>query len=126
MSSLVSRLWHRRPLWWVLNAGMLLAIALASLLSPGNLPVSTGGHDKLWHATAYFVAALLWRPLLRRPSSLVLVWIGLVAYGALMEVLQGIGGVRSFEWLDMLANGSGVTAATLLLALLWRRVLPPR
>jgi len=43
-----------------------------------------------------------------------------------MEVLQGIGGVRSFEWLDMLANGSGVTAGTLVLALLWQRVLPPR
>lgn len=126
MSSLVSRLWHRRPLWWSLNVGVLIVITLASLLSPGNLPVSTGGHDKLWHATAYFIAALLWRPLLRRPPSLVVVWIGLVAYGALMEVLQGIGGVRSFEWLDMLANGSGVTAATLLLALLWRLVLPPR
>jgi len=120
MSSLVIRLWQCRPLWWALNAGMLIAIALASLLSPANLPVSTGGHDKLWHAVAYFIATLMWRPLLRQSTWLALVWFGLVGYGALMELLQGIGGVRSFEWLDMLANGSGVSVAVLLLAVLWR------
>ena len=122
----MSRLWHHRALWWALNALALSVVALASLLSPSHLPVSTGGHDKLWHAAAYFVVTLLWRPLLPRAAWLGLVWLGLIGFGALLEVLQGLGGVRSFEWLDMLANGSGVTAAALLLALLWRQDLPAR
>lgn len=101
---------HRVTLRRLWTAGLLLylgLIALASLLPPPELPLDPGRFDKLWHAFGYALAGLGCVPLLRRPQSLLAAALALAGYGLLMEFLQGAGGVRSFDWMDALANGFG-------------------
>ncbi len=101
---------HRVTLRRLWTAGLLLylgLIALASLLPPPELPLDPGRFDKLWHAFGYALAGLGCVPLLRRPSALLAAALALAGYGLLMEFLQGAGGVRSFDWMDALANGFG-------------------
>jgi VanZ family protein len=97
-----------RRLWLCGLLAYLGVIALASLLPPPELPLSPGGFDKLWHAGAYAAAAFACVPLWRRWPSLLLAGLALVAYGLLMEVLQGWSGQRSYDLMDALANSSGV------------------
>ena len=101
---------HRVTLRRLWTAGLLLylgLIALASLLPPPELPLDPGRFDKLWHAFGYALAGLGCVPLLRRPQSLLAAALALAGYGLLMEFLQGAGGVRSFDWMDALANALG-------------------
>ncbi len=96
-----------RRLWIAGLVAYLGVIALASLLPPPELPMDPGRFDKLWHAFGYALAGLGCVPLLRRPKALLAAALMLGGYGLLMEFLQGAGGVRSFDWMDALANGFG-------------------
>jgi VanZ family protein len=107
---------HRRPLRRLWGFGLIAylgLIALASLLPPPELPMDPGRYDKLWHAAGYALAALLCVPLWRGWRALLLAGLGLVGYGLLMELLQAQTAARSGEWLDALANTSGVAIGLL-------------
>lgn len=107
---------HRRPLrllWSFALVAYLGLIALASLLPPPELPMDPGRYDKLWHAAGYALAALLCVPLWRGWLALLLAGLGLVGYGLLMELLQAQTAARSGDWLDALANTSGVAIGLL-------------
>ncbi len=96
-------------LWYSLATLMLLVVAAASLLPAPDVGVS----DKLSHVITYLVLAG-WFSLLAS-NRVVLCWtaVGLLAYGMLMELLQGTTGYRYAEWGDVLANGAGVVAGSL-------------
>jgi VanZ family protein len=98
---------------------MLIGVAIVSLLP---MP-ATGVSDKLAHLLTYFVLAG-WFAVIAR-DRVVLAWslIGLVAYGMLIEVLQGQTGYRYAEWGDVLANGSGCVIGSLLYFTPLRRLL---
>lgn len=96
-----------RRLWLAGLIAYLGLIALASLLPPPRLPVDPGAYDKLWHALGYAVAGIGCVPLLWRWRAYALAALALVAYGALIEVLQGLGGARTADAWDALANGIG-------------------
>lgn len=96
-----------RRVWIAGLVAYLGVIALASLLPPPDLPLNPGRFDKLWHAFGYALAGLGCVPLLRRPWALLAAALALAGYGLLMEFLQGAGGVRSFDWMDALANALG-------------------
>ncbi len=96
---------------WVRRAGLWLFLPALSVVAWGELtphPPQEASHfwDKSEHFTAYFglalLASLAWG--LRR--SLVLVFLGLVALGGVLEILQSVTG-RDAEWLDELANSLG-------------------
>ncbi|WP_428410471.1 VanZ family protein [Hyphococcus sp.] len=81
--------------------------------------------DKVAHFLAYAAlgAMAVWAHLTvfskRRGTAL-----ALAAYGVLLEGLQGLGGVRSPELADAVANGLGAlsgAAGAVMLAHLWRR-----
>lgn len=97
-----------RRLWIAGLVAYLGLIALASLLPPPDLPLDPGRFDKLWHAFGYALAALACVPLFRGLPGLLGAGLALACYGLLMEFLQGAGGVRSFDWMDALANTAGV------------------
>ncbi|OYU91320.1 MAG: VanZ family protein [Burkholderiales bacterium PBB5] len=72
------------------------------------------GWDKLNHASAFATLAVVvtlgWGRRWLRHALL------LLAYGALIEVLQAMTPTRSAEWADLLADGVGLTTGLLLVA----------
>ena len=97
-------------LWYAIGAGLLLAVAVLSLMP---LP-DVGVGDKTSHVATYFVLAGYFGVLARRRQSLPRVALGLVIYGALIEIAQGLTGYRYAEWGDLLANLAGTLAGLLL------------
>jgi hypothetical protein len=99
-----------RLLFW---AGMVLAFVMAVMPTPPALPVS----DKLQHAAAFLVLALLGRwayPKTRKRTLL----LGLAAFGALIEIVQALPIVgRDSDPLDWVADVSAALAVFLIIAL---------
>ena len=90
-------------LWYALGAMMLIAVAAVSLMPAPD----TGVNDKVSHLLTYFLLAG-WFGLLAR-DRVILAWTlaALIAYGMLLELLQGQTGYRFAEWGDVLANSVG-------------------
>ncbi len=104
------RRWPRHlHLWRAVALAWVAGVVWFSLVPhPPQLLQPFPGLDKLEHFAAYLLlmgcALQGWR---RRHERWVLA-IALVSLGALLELLQGLGGVRQFELLDLLANSLGV------------------
>jgi hypothetical protein len=95
---------QRRWAFWACVA----AVLVLALAKPGHY-LPTTGWDKANHALAFAVLALLGA--LAYPGRLARVLIALLAYGALIEVLQSLTRYRSGEWLDLLADAVGLLLA---------------
>ena len=111
---------------------MLLLVGFVSLM-----PVpDTGVNDKFSHLVTYFILGGWFGLLATGRVSLGWTIVGLIAYGMLIELLQGMTTHRYAEWADVLANTGGTMAGILLyfstlprllrlvdrkLALLWLR-----
>jgi len=93
-----------RGLWYACGAGLLVVVAVLSLLPVPDVGVG----DKLSHLLTYAVLGGWFGLLVTRPAGLGLVFAGLLAYGALIELLQGMTGYRYAEWGDLLANVIGL------------------
>ena len=89
---------------------MLLGVAVVSLVPGPDIGVS----DKLSHLVTYFLLAGWFSLLAINRTRLGWTVIGLIAYGMLIELLQGMTSYRYPEWGDVLANGTGVLAGILL------------
>ena len=100
---------HRR-LWFGLGYVLLALVAYLSLA-----PVTTHipASDKTLHFVTYCGLSAFFTSLVQASRSLWLVAPGLVLFGVLLEILQGLTGYRYFELMDMLANGLGVMAGLL-------------
>ena len=93
---------------WLWRLGLALAMAavlVLSLMPPGPELPSTGW-DKSNHALGFAVLALLGLPAFKGRTGAVLT--GLLAYGALIEVLQSLTSYRMAEWGDLWADGVGL------------------
>ena len=92
--------------WKSLASGMLLAVVTLTLVrTPLDLPLLSW--DKAQHSIAY--AVLMWTFLQAWEGSHVPRWaILLLLAGVVLEILQGLMGVRFMEYFDMLANSLGV------------------
>ena len=104
-------------------AAVAAIVFVASVVDPGTTGTATAragplglvGFDKWVHGAAYATLALLGASALAaRPStrgrdgwSLVLVVVGVAAFGAGVEVVQSTLPVRSFDVLDVAANATG-------------------
>ena len=96
--------------WYIIGATMLLGVAVGSLVPSPDIGVS----DKLSHLVTYFLLAGWFSLLATNRIRLGWTVIGLIAYGMLIELLQGMTAYRYPEWGDVLANGIGVLAGILL------------
>jgi VanZ family protein len=103
---------------WVRRAGLWLFLPALAVVAWGELTPhppqiadEVFGWDKGEHFTAYFglalLASLAWG--LRR--SVLLVLVGVIALGGVLEILQSFTG-RDAEWLDELANSLGALTGT--------------
>lgn len=108
--------------WRLLFWGCAAAVLVLSLLPPSQ-PLPTTGWDKANHMLAFAVLGVLGRRAYAGRGWAVL--LGLVAYGGLIELLQGQTGYREADWLDLLADSVGLAAG---MALDWlvRRLSAPR
>lgn len=94
--------WVWMSLGWVLVAG----VVVGSLL-PGGAVSAIEAEDKLLHAASYCLLMIWFAGLYERRRHVVIA-LGAFALGAALDVLQGLVSARSFDWLDIVANGVGV------------------
>jgi VanZ family protein len=106
-------------LWSAIGAAMLVTVAFVSLIPA---PV-TGVNDKVSHLLTYFLLTG-WFGLLAR-NRLYLGWtvVALIAYGMIIEWLQGKTGYRYAEWGDVIANSVGCCIGATLYFTPLRRLL---
>lgn len=94
---------------------MLIAIILWSSLAPSiEVEVVFFWQDKIFHFLAYFGLTLWFLQLAHKKSQMLLVALGAISLGILVEYLQGLTGYRLREGWDVVANTSGVLIASLL------------
>lgn len=104
---------------WLLAIAM-LALLVLSLMPPSPRMPSTGW-DKSNHALGFAVLAMLGHA--SWPGRTWAVLAGLLAYGALIEVLQSLTPDRFAEWGDLLADGVGLLIGKACAVLLMRWVV---
>ncbi|MEA2557731.1 MAG: hypothetical protein QOG88_1269 [Actinomycetota bacterium] len=118
---------------WGLTAACVLVTLWFSFVEAPPGGSSFDGADKVGHALAYFATSLsflfaaVWRP--RRGDGRYVrraMWVpvGAVAFGALIEVLQGLTPTRSPEIGDILAEAAGAGLALAVHGLVRRRTSP--
>jgi VanZ family protein len=81
-------------------------VVLVLALLPPQVHMPSTGWDKANHALVFVVLAIL--GCRAYPEGKPAVLLSLVGYGALIEVLQGLTGYRTAEWLDLAADGIGL------------------
>ena len=105
----------RFSVWlWAFIACALAVLVLALVPSPP--PMITTGWDKSNHLLAFGVMTCLGCKAF--PQRLAIVLPGLLAYGALIEIMQSLTPNRSAELLDLLADSSGILLGWILIRLL--------
>jgi VanZ family protein len=98
-------------------------VTVMSLLPARDLP-KVAVSDKLEHAGAYFVLAVLGGLGLRERRGLLFLFIVLCAMGGAIELLQSFSPGRTPDVFDALANATGAAVGTLVslvVGLRWRR-----
>lgn len=93
-------------LWYGLGFAALLTVAVVSLLPAPDLPEAVS--DKSLHFLTYACLAAGFASLVRASASLAYVAVGLVTFGLVIEIMQGMTGYRVAEWGDVVANSIGV------------------
>jgi len=91
-------------LWFALAYGITLVVGVLSLI-PGP---DIGASDKLAHFLTYAILSAGFSLIVEQRRSLWRVLFGLIAYGLLLEFLQGLTGYRYEDMADALANSLGV------------------
>ncbi|VCU71660.1 VanZ like family protein [Pigmentiphaga humi] len=102
-------------LFWAALLGT-LALSLAST----SVPLPTTGWDKTNHLLAFSVLTVLVR--FAYPGRAWPYLLGLLGYGALIEILQSFTRYRSADWTDIAADAVGILLGwgiTLILATAW-------
>ena len=91
-------------LWWMLGVLWLAWITYASIMpSP---PGASLLNDKLQHLLVYASLGYWFGCLVQRVGHRRLV-VALALWGGMLELLQGLGGMRHAEWLDAFCNACG-------------------
>lgn len=89
---------------------VVVAIGWLSLAPSSGVPPTFGISDKVLHAVGYAVFGAL------AVLAGLRVWAAILAamaLGLVLEVLQGLGGYRTFEWVDLVADVAGAAVGAL-------------
>jgi VanZ family protein len=101
--------------WMLLTFGIISTITFLSLMPLPETP-DMPGNDKLHHLIAY--ALLVFPAAWRRPKNRICLYLFFIAYSGAIELIQPFVN-RTGEWLDLLANITGIVmgivSATLLI-----------
>ena len=114
--SLISReqmLKYRRL--WITVGWLLVGLVVYLSLTPHPPePVTFNNADKFQHALAYGALALWFGQIYRSVTSRVMLALALTVLGVGLEYVQGWTGYRTYDVLDMVADGAGVSLGWLL------------
>ena len=102
---------------WRLSSIVILLMVFAAALAPdpwGDLDAPKLLYQDKWLHAMTFAALAIWFAGQYPRESYWRVAVGLLAFGALIEICQRLLPYRSAEWLDFFADGIGVLAGLLL------------
>ena len=107
------------------SAATMVLAAIIAVLTLAPMPSGgPAGSDKLYHVLAF--ACLAFPLPLVRPRLALWVVLGVIAYGAAIEVIQPFFG-RQAEWVDLVADAIGAVVGAVTGTALSRYILtPPR
>lgn len=109
--------------FWYRNVaiGCTVAIGVLSLIpDAGMLKINTRNILEPDHMIAYVFLTIFWFLAWGKRFPPVLIAIGAIGYGCILELLQYVIPGRGLEWLDMVANGVGVLLGGALMMTLQR------
>lgn len=97
---------------WQIAGGVLLVSALVIALLPDLHLIDLSKPFRLWdklvHVLAFAFLTVWFSGQFARQSYWRIAG-GLIAFGALIELIQGMVSYRTAEWMDMYADGVGIT-----------------
>lgn len=95
-------------LWLLIGWLLVLLMCYLSLIpKPPNFNIEFTYSDKVGHFSAYFGLMFWFSQIYKTSASRLFYILFFILMGAILEVLQGLSGVRTFEYADMLANSLG-------------------
>jgi len=102
--------------WWLVGCGWIILVWYLSLSTiPPKIDTGSYFSDKIGHFIAY-AWLMFWFGNLYKDYRARLFFAGVfVLMGIGLEILQGMGQVRQFEYYDILANSAGVLISFILL-----------
>ena len=110
-----------KKLWLAIGwslVGFVIFLSLASPPSSSNLEntflnflIKLPYIDKVGHLIAYFILMGWFAQIYQTPRQRISYLVGFILLGILLEILQGLGGIRTADWTDELANSFGVLLA---------------
>lgn len=104
-----------RSLWTAIGWGLVFLVSYLTLSpAPPDFYLKFEYADKIKHFVAYFGLMFWFAQLYKKVKTRIAYVIFFISMGVFLEVLQGFGSVRFFEYYDMLANTVGVVIAWLL------------
>lgn len=104
-----------RAVWLAIGWLMVAVVVYLSLSASPPKGPDFPDSDKLMHGLTYLVLTA-WYGQLYRSGGGRLGWaVAFAALGAVLEVLQGLGGAREASWADGAANAAGAACGWLLL-----------
>lgn len=95
---------------WLLLGYLYIAYIVYGSLTPNPIDMQIDDFDKVMHFSAYAILMTWFGMIIHKPLSRNLYAIAFIALGVGLEFAQQAGGVRFFEFSDMLANSVGVMA----------------
>ena len=99
-------------LWLSIGWLMVLLACYFSLMpDPPEFNIEFEYLDKVQHFISYFVLMAWFAQLYKTFQARLFYVLFFASMGVMLELLQGLGGVRFFEYSDMLANTLGVVLA---------------
>ena len=101
-------------LWLTIGFLMIAVVVYASLTPTPPQIASFPQSDKFVHFVTYLILMLWFAQIYSLKTIHFLLFVGFVSMGIVLEFLQGMSEQRSFEYLDMLANSSGVLLGLIL------------
>ncbi|NNL81825.1 MAG: VanZ family protein [Winogradskyella sp.] len=108
-----------KPIWFSIALVYTIFLAVLSFINVHNLPsYGSSFDDKINHFGAYMVLTIIWVyyfKLKKVKKALLLVALGAIIYGIIIEFLQKrINPLRVFDLYDILANCVGVIFGTII------------
>ena len=100
---------NRERVGWVVVVAAALGVVVASLVSPSVLSIPVTVSDKLYHAVAYFVLALV--GFYATETEKYKIAVVVFALGACVELTQAFVPYRTASFADVAANSVGVVGA---------------
>jgi VanZ family protein len=109
-------------MWWFFGY-LGLAIILAGSLAPSDEgPPPIPHFDKVLHFTGYLITTFYFQQLTKN-KKLILIFILILTFSGIIEILQGYFPYRQSSLLDLLANGAGGATGTILSFKLFKELL---